>query len=75
MLMEGYKNECWENQAKLFRVKESNFDIPLYRKAYDTPKASEGIYRYSLPTASGEDRGTYAVSFSPMENGVFPQAN
>lgn len=49
---------------------DSNFNIPIYRKSYDSLNITDDIYRYSLTTASGKDRDTYAVSFLPMDDGI-----
>lgn len=50
---------------------ESDFEIPVYRKAYNAETSNSSVYRYDLPTTkSGKDRDIYAVSFMPIENGT-----
>ena len=48
----------------------SNFNFQIYRKAYDSSETSGGLFRYNLFTADKQDRDTYAVSFSPVDNGI-----
>lgn len=45
----------------------SDFEFPVFRKSYNDEKKADGIYKYNLPTALGDDRDTYAVSFTELQ--------